>query len=320
MRLKSFAEHLVHGSGAMHLVRARNSSHCRILMYHGFRGGPEAVRTHVTRQCEHLRRYYCPVSLSEIAEALRTNTPMPPNSLTITVDDGYSDLKLAFPIFRSFGFRVTVYVVSDFSDGQLWLWPDKVKYAFRNTPLREVSVALGPGGVRQFSVNTEANEELERVMMLLPNQERLRVLDSLPDCFSVAIPASPPPACDPLSWQDLRTMAAEGLEIGAHTRSHPILSRIESPNELADEIGGCKRRIEEELRSPVRHFCYPNGRREDYGFAAIEAVREAGYETAVTTEPGLVKRGADPFQLNRLGVEPDDPPLYFERWIAGFRQ
>ncbi|MCU1260960.1 MAG: polysaccharide deacetylase, partial [Bryobacterales bacterium] len=316
MRLKSFAERLLHGSGAMHVVRARQRSHCRILMYHGFRGGPEAVRTHLTRQCEHLRRYYRPVSLSEIAEALRTNTPLPPNALTITVDDGYSDLKLAFPIFRSFGFSVTVYIVSDFSDGRLWLWPDQVKYAFRNTSLREVSVALEPGRVRQFSVNTEGNEELERVMMLLPNQERLRVLGSLPERFSVDIPASPPPACEPLSWHDIRTMAAEGLEIGAHTRSHPILSRVESPDELADEISGCKRRIEEELRSPVRHFCYPNGRREDYGLAAMQAVREAGYETAVTTEPGLVKRGADPFQLNRLGVEPYDRPLYFERVIA----
>jgi peptidoglycan/xylan/chitin deacetylase (PgdA/CDA1 family) len=180
--LKSIAERMVHGAGAMRFVRAGRKNQCRILMYHGFHGTPDEVRAQVTRQCEHLQRYYRAVSLSEIAEALRTGTPLPVNGLAITVDDGYRDLQLAFPIFRSFGFNVTVYVVSEFSDGRLWLWPDRVKHAFRNTALREAEIALGPGQVRRFSM--ASSDDLEQEMMRLPNGERLRVLESLAERLS----------------------------------------------------------------------------------------------------------------------------------------
>jgi peptidoglycan/xylan/chitin deacetylase (PgdA/CDA1 family) len=314
--MKSIAERAVHAAGAMHFVRARRRGQCRILMYHRFHGTPAEVRAKLARQCEHLRRYYSPVSLSEIAEALRTGAPLPRNGLAITVDDGYRDLQLAFPIFRSFGFNVTAYVVSEFAEGRMWLWPDRVKHAFRNTALREAEIALGPGQVRRFSMASSG--DLEQAMIRLPNAERLRVLDSLPERLGVDIPADAPLGCEALTWPELRAMAAEGLEIGAHTRTHPILSSVESPEEIMNEIGGSKRRIEEALGLKVRHFCYPNGRREDYNAAAIGSVRAAGYETAVTTQGGLVKMGADPLQLNRLGVDPEQPELYFERCAAGW--
>lgn len=301
----------------MHFVRAGRKDQCRILMYHGFRGTPEEVKAQVTRQCEHLRRHYRPVSLSEIGEALRTSASLPVNGLSITVDDGYRDLQLAFPIFRSFGFNVIVYVVSEFAEGHLWLWPDQVKYAFRNTGLSEVEITLKPGDNRRFS--TTSSEGLEQAMMLLPHEERLRLLETLPEQLGVEIPRDAPPEYGALSWAELRRMAGEGLEIGAHTRTHPILSTLETATKMADEIGECKVRIESALEFKIQHFCYPNGRRADYNAAAIDAVREAGYETAVTTEVGLVKAGADPLQLNRLGVDPDQPELYFERCVAGWR-
>lgn len=316
--LKSIAERIVHGSGAMHLLRARRKNQCRILMYHGFQGTPSEVRAHLTRQCEHLRRYYKPVSLSEIAEALRAGTALPVNGLAITVDDGYRDLSIAFPIFRSFGFNVTVYVVSEFTDGRIWLWPDLVKYTFGNTALRGMNITLERGEVRRFTLDTRG--DLEQAMIRLPNADRLRVLESLPEQLGVEIPTNPPEDCAPLSWSELRAMAAEGLEIGAHTRTHPILSKVETPQAIEDEIGGSKRRIEEALGLKVRHFCYPNGRPEDFNAVAIDAVRAAGYETAVTTLAGPVTAGADPLQLNRLGVDPGFPELYFERCVVGWHQ
>ncbi len=295
---RRLAETVFHKSGALALLRAAKRDRARILMYHGFDGPPETVRDHLSRQCEHLRRYYTPVSLSRIAESIRTRAPLPPNSLAVTVDDGYRNLQIAFPIFRAFGFSVTVYVVSEFTDGRIWLWPDQVKYASR-------------AGQRLPVPSADAYEQL---LMELPNAERLQRLESL------AVPTTPPPGCEPLSWDELRAMAAQGLEVGAHTRTHPILSRLETPGQTADEIAGSKRRIEQAVGLKVRHFCYPNGRLQDYDAATLAAVRDAGYETAVTTVPGVVGPTSDPFQLPRLGVEPDDPQLPFERWVSGLHQ
>ena len=58
-------------------------------------------------------------------------------------------------------------------------------------------------------------------------------------------------------------------------------------------------RIEDELGTEVRHFCYPYG---DFDDRVVAAVGEAGYTTAVTTRRGAVRSGADPLRLPRLTV------------------
>jgi peptidoglycan/xylan/chitin deacetylase (PgdA/CDA1 family) len=73
--------------------------------------------------------------------------------------------------------------------------------------------------------------------------------------------------------------------------------------ELAAEIGGSKRQIEQQVGRAVEHFCYPNGAR-GRSREAVEAVRAAGFRTAVTTESGLNHDAVDPFRLLRIGVEP----------------
>ena len=322
MTLKSVAERALHGFGAMHAIRAAKRGQCRILMYHRFSGPMEEVTAHLTRQCEHLCRYYRPVTLAEIAEAIRTGGALPDNGLVITVDDGYLDLRVAFPIFRSFGLKVIVYVVSEFIQGDLWLWTDHVKLAFEQTVLHSATVPLPSGETLTFtladaSARAHAADSFEQAAMRLTNQQRLEQVAALPERLGVTLPDRTPARFEALSWDDLRTMAALGLEIGAHTRTHPIVSRLETEAAVADEIAGSKTRIGEALGSEVRHFCYPNGGRADYDERSVHAARAAGYETAVTTEAGLVQPGADPYRLRRIGMDPSLPHLYFERRVAG---
>ena len=114
------------------LLRYKNRARTRVLMYHRFHGQPEDLQKRLTVQCEHLSRYYHPISMDDLAQASRENRTLPPNALAITVDDGYGDFDLAFPIFQKFGFRTTLYVVSGFAAGELWLWTDQllsVKYS-----------------------------------------------------------------------------------------------------------------------------------------------------------------------------------------------
>ena len=107
------------------------------------------------------------------------------------------------------------------------------------------------------------------------------------------------------------------IEFGAHTRTHPILSRLETDAKLDDDIAGSKRRIEEALGRPVKHFCYPNGRPEDVDDRAVECVKHAGFETAVVTSQGFNFRGADRFRLKRIPADPGYPDAFFEEYVAG---
>jgi len=297
---KQAAKTVFHQAGGIGVARWMNRKGLRILMYHRFRD-----REALSRQCAHLRAHYAPVAMAQVADWLWHGTPLPAHALAVTVDDGYRDFhQVAYPVFREYGIPATVYLVSEFLDRKLWLWVDRVRYAYRHG-------RPSPGMATAY----ETIEALKRI----PNAERLRLLAALPEQLQVTLPEEAPVEFEALRWDAVREMAAGGIEFGAHTRTHPVLSRLAAAEELAGEIGGSKRRIEQELGRPVAHFCYPNGSNQDFGEDAVEAVRAAGYRTAVTTVPGLNYEGANRFRLARIGVEPGLEQNYFERCAAGFR-
>jgi peptidoglycan/xylan/chitin deacetylase (PgdA/CDA1 family) len=105
----------------------------------------------------------------------------------------------------------------------------------------------------------------------------------------------------------IRELEREGVTFGSHTKSHPFLTGL-SAGELAEEISGSKSALEETLSAPVEFFCYPYG---DRSTTVEEAVREAGYRAACTTDRGFVRRGDDPFTLKRVRVSLNTHPLSF---------
>lgn len=110
-------------------------------------------------------------------------------------------------------------------------------------------------------------------------------------------------------------LAGDGIEIGAHTRSHPALTAI-AGEQLSEELVGSRQDLEALLDAPVRTFAYP------YGFfssASVAAVRKAGYEGACTVENRLARLGDDPLEIPRLEIRGGDSTLTFLRklWLGG---
>jgi peptidoglycan/xylan/chitin deacetylase (PgdA/CDA1 family) len=310
-----------HKAGGLHLARWVNRKGLRILMYHRF-SDPAGLES----QCRHIRQHYVPVSLAQVDAWLTSGNPLPVNAIAVTVDDGYRDFReVAYPVFAAWQIPVTVYLVSDFLDGKLWLWVDRVKYAFLRSPARQFRTGLPDGLVLQFPLETAdqrraAAQEACEALKRQPNDTRLAVLESLPDLLKISIPDAPPPEYAPLAWEDVRQMSVGGVAaFGAHTRTHPVLSRISEDEECYREIDGSKRRIEEMLDQPVDHFCYPNGGPSDITPGCIEAVRRSRFRTAVTTRTGMNYASGDRFLLRRIGVEPGLDTLYFQQCAAAFR-
>jgi len=101
-----------------------------------------------------------------------------------------------------------------------------------------------------------------------------------------------------LSWDQIRSMAGRGIEFGSHTCSHARLTTLDD-GRLRDEIALSRTMLEEGLQRPVRHFCYPYGAHDAQ---VIEAVKAAGFRTAVTTAKGWVKAGASLLAQPRVKV------------------
>jgi peptidoglycan/xylan/chitin deacetylase (PgdA/CDA1 family) len=290
-------------------------------MYHRFSADTKVL----VWQCEHIRKYYQPLTLSSFVEKLRSSDSFPTNSLVITVDDGYRDFLLyGYPVFRHFDIPCTVYLVSDFLDGELWLWWNQMEFAFRNSDRTSLTFELAGQEVavtfQSVEQRVDTGRRIADAMTEIDDKERLRLLKLIPELLEVAIPNTAPAEWAPLQWNEVRELARNGVDFGAHTRSHPVLSRINDPDKQRQEIEGSKLRIEQELGKPVRHFCYPNGRISDFNDESVAIVKSSGFETATTTERGLNFAGSQPFLLRRLGVEPTIPSHYFAELLAGARK
>lgn len=94
----------------------------------------------------------------------------------------------------------------------------------------------------------------------------------------------------------LRTWSAAGMEVGAHTRTHPHMTKCDDA-ELAHEAAGSKVELESLAQSPVTQFCYPYGALDQ---RVVQAVKTAGFEAATTTVRGSAIPGQDLYTLPRI--------------------
>ncbi len=94
----------------------------------------------------------------------------------------------------------------------------------------------------------------------------------------------------------VREWLAAGHQIGAHTLTHPFLTRV-SIREAREEIFSGKKKLEDLFGLPVHHFSYPYG---DHSPVIRELVSEAGYTTACTTDFGVNTAATHPLELRRI--------------------
>ncbi len=207
------------------------------------------------------------VPMDAVAGRLRNPTGRPFAALTF--DDGYRDnVEHALPILKRHGAPFTVYVASGFADGAapLW-WLDLADSLEREAQPAKAFAALyhdwrrRPDLLERIAARTDPAAARERTRSLC------------------------------LDWDALRTLAAEPLcTIGAHTLTHPILGALD-PATAETEIAGSKSVIEERLGRAIRHFAYPVGDPAAAGPREFAMARGAGFDTAVTTRPGMLFPG-----------------------------
>jgi len=116
-----------------------------------------------------------------------------------------------------------------------------------------------------------------------------------------------------LSEEDLKILSESGVTIGSHTVNHAFLPEL-SPEEVRFELTASKKRLEDLLGHEVRLFSYPAG---GVTPAIEQAVKDAGYAGAVTTNYGSVRN--DPYAMHRVKVS-DSSRNLFRFWtkVSGF--
>lgn len=122
-----------------------------------------------------------------------------------------------------------------------------------------------------------------------------------------------------LTWSEVKELAAAGIEMGGHTVTHPELPRLSWP-EIEQEIRQCKDTLDQQLGTPVRSFAHPYAfpqERPDYVARITELLQAAGFDSAVTTRVGRVRRTTHRLVLCRLPVNDADDPTLLAAKLTG---
>jgi peptidoglycan/xylan/chitin deacetylase (PgdA/CDA1 family) len=258
--------------------------------------------------CSWLKSWFNVLPLDAAVAHLKTAT-LPARAACITFDDGYADNHdVARPILQRHGLPATFFIATGFLDGGR-MWNDTVIESVRLT--KTSTLDLGELGC--FAVNRPA-EKAAAVGAIIGKIKYLPVGERLVATQGIADAAQVTPANDlMMTSAQVKAMRQAGMQIGAHTVSHPILARL-SDEQARAEIKGSKDFLEQLLGERIGLFAYPNGKpREDYSPQTVAVVRGLGFDAAVNTQWGASRMGDDFFQLKRF------TPWDKTRWRFGAR-
>ena len=118
-----------------------------------------------------------------------------------------------------------------------------------------------------------------------------------------------------LTWDQIKEMVANNIDMGSHTRTHVYLPDTIIGGKAWDEIFMSKKILEDHLAVPIKYFCYPSG-----GFSEeIQVmVAQAGYEAAFTTNRGASRFNKDLFALKRLRLNTEDQLYSLWAKLSGY--
>ena len=259
---------------------------------------------------QYLRKHHYDIlSLEGLFRRLRDGQA-PDGAVVFTIDDGYMDQALiAAPVFAEFDCPVTTFVTTGFLDGRLWMWWDKIDHVFSNAARRVIEIGIGSETLKYDCASREdrvrAAADFTERCKPLEHERKLATIARLAELAEVEMPARPPEAYRPMSWDDARRCEKGGMTFGPHSVTHPILATV-APERSAWEITESWRRLTGEVCRPVPVFCYPNGAWSDFRQDEVTVLREAAFLGAVVNEWGLAdgasfRGGPDgPFKTKRL--------------------
>jgi peptidoglycan/xylan/chitin deacetylase (PgdA/CDA1 family) len=293
----------------------------QILIYHRVGNGGDAcvAATSVAgfeRQMRCIREHFHPMSLTDLVAAAERRE-IPPRAVAVTFDDGYENVFLdAFPIIRRYGVPATVYLATGLIGGGP-MWNDRIEIAIRATHYGEIRSPLDDRDVLPLRTPEQRELALRRTLEALkrrPPADRDALTAEIVRALGVTVDGG----LRMLRWAQVADMHAAGIEFGAHTVHHPILSCL-PPEEAWGEIVESKRAIEERLQVSVRHFAYPNGTAADFDDATQALVVRAGFTSAVSTIFGVNTAETDRYALRRGGPWEEDAAvfsakLWWYRW------
>jgi peptidoglycan/xylan/chitin deacetylase (PgdA/CDA1 family) len=219
----------------------------------------------------------------------------------LTFDDGYAD-NLLLKKFTRNGVPAILFF-SGYHIGKEILWPYKITFAILNTQVDILDLNHIGYGKYNLTGISERFQTILTINQLIKDEDNCILNKKVGEIVSICETESLRSSTERmLTWQELSELHLAGLNLGAHTWRHAILTRI-SLDLAKDEIIKSVEAVRKISGSEADiHFAYPNGRKTDFNDSIVKLVQEAGCASACTTIFGINRKSTDRYQLRRIPV------------------
>ena len=207
-----------------------------------------------------------------------------------TFDDGYRNTsQIAAPIMRKHGVPYVVYFATGFVDRTVCNWWEGIELAIGNNDELTLETSSRMIALECKSI-TQKYAAYEQLVDVFTNQigelEQAEALRGL--CAKSYEQLLLRMNKDMMAWDEIKELRNDPLcTIGAHSIDHHALARLDEAK-AAKEIEDGAALLEQYLGQRPKHFAYPYGYKAAAGPREFELVRNAGFETGVTTRPGMI--------------------------------
>ena len=255
------------------------------------------------------------IPLSEAIIRMHDGT-LPPRTVCITFDDGYSDNEtVALPILEELNINATFFIATGYLDGGI-MWNDVIIESvkkIKSTRLDLTNKNLGLFTVRTLHEKYLAINSILQKIKHKNKEERQEIAYHISELSGCDLPMDLM-----MSSKQVTALSNKGMEIGAHTVTHPILAKL-TLKQAKEEIVNGKDQLEELTGKKIILFAYPNGKYgKDYNEDHVNLVRRVGFTGAVTTEWGVSDRFTDPWQLRRFTPWDRRPGKFMYRMLQNY--
>jgi peptidoglycan/xylan/chitin deacetylase (PgdA/CDA1 family) len=257
-----------------------------------------------------------------LGEALRRlySRDLPDKSVALTFDDGtYDFYRQAHPILREFNFPATLYLTTFYSGYNKPVFNVMCSYLLWKGRGRTLNLKRITGSTSSFDLSADGSRsEILKQIQISARERNLSAEEK--DALAANLAKEVNIDYDALlanrilhlvNEDEVKQLAANGVDVQLHTHRH----RTPMDRELfLREIKDNHDSIREVTGTSPSHFCYPSG---VYDSAFLPWLREAGVESATTSDLGLASVSSNPLLLPRLLDISSLSSVEFSGWLSG---
>jgi peptidoglycan/xylan/chitin deacetylase (PgdA/CDA1 family) len=294
-------------------LRARRNQEIRIATYHRITdpdtaydsANVSATPEQFEKQVRLFKKSFDLMRFSDLLDVVDGKATCPQRPLLLSFDDGFADNYVnAYPILKANDVSAAFFISTSHIGHRGLFWFDELAFLVLSTKNPVWTMTDGEEVDMETGDRRQTTKKLLAKLKLLSNADRETEIEHLRLQSGVTDYDSVDPLSFPMTWEQLSEMQENGMEVFSHTHTHPVLSRLESYQEILSEVSESKRLIENRVGGTCEVLAYPVGRWSSYDERVLQATEEAGYSLACVNENGVnVLPFGKRLELNRIGVD-----------------